>query len=129
MPPLYVHIILPELHADLISHHASPLEVYVFVAVDGRREDVTSDEICRRLAELHGGLFSRHASPLEVNVFVVIDERGEGVVFDESCRRCNGKGARTKRCGRSVQLPDGFMVLNSLFALISRLENSWMISV
>ena len=37
-----------ELHADLFSHHASPLEVYVFLAVDLRGEDVMSDEICRR---------------------------------------------------------------------------------
>ena len=34
----------PELHADLFSH-ASPLEVYVFVAVANRGEDVMSDEI------------------------------------------------------------------------------------
>ena len=37
-----------ELHADLFSRHASPLEVCVFVAVDERGEDVVSDEICRR---------------------------------------------------------------------------------
>ena len=28
--------VLPELRADLFSRHASPLEVYVFVAVDQR---------------------------------------------------------------------------------------------
>ena len=39
---------LTELHADLFSHHANPLEVNVFVAVDERGEDVVSDEICRR---------------------------------------------------------------------------------
>ena len=38
----------PELHADLFSRHASPLEVYVFVAVANRGEDVMPDEICRR---------------------------------------------------------------------------------
>ena len=41
-------MILPELHTDLFSRHASPLEVCVFVAVDERGEDVMSDEICRR---------------------------------------------------------------------------------
>ena len=45
---IYIYIyIFPELHADLFSRHASPLEVYVFVAVANRGEDV-SDEICRR---------------------------------------------------------------------------------
>ena len=39
--------VLDELQADLFSHHASPLEVYVFVAVD-ERGDVVSAEICRR---------------------------------------------------------------------------------
>ena len=39
---------IPELHADLFSRHASPLEVYVFVAIANRGEDVMSDEICRR---------------------------------------------------------------------------------
>ena len=39
---------LPELHADLFSRHASPLEGYVFVSVDETGEDVMSDEICRR---------------------------------------------------------------------------------
>ena len=38
---------LPELHADLFSRHASPLEVYVLAAVDERGEDVMSDEMCR----------------------------------------------------------------------------------
>ena len=36
------------MHADLFSRHASPLEVYVLVAVDDRGDDVMSDEIyCR----------------------------------------------------------------------------------
>ena len=39
---------MPELHADLSSRHASPVEVYGFVAVDERGEDVMSDEICHR---------------------------------------------------------------------------------
>ena len=39
---------MPGLHADLFSRHTSPLEVYVFVAVDERGEDVLSDEIRRR---------------------------------------------------------------------------------
>ena len=39
---------LAELHGDLFSHHASPLEVYVFVAVANRGEHVMSGEICRR---------------------------------------------------------------------------------
>ena len=43
-----VYYILGELHADLFSRHASPLEVCVFVAVEERGEDVISDEICRR---------------------------------------------------------------------------------
>ena len=34
-----IHV-LTELNADLFSRHASPLEVYVFVAVDDRGEDV-----------------------------------------------------------------------------------------
>ena len=42
------HITLPYLHTDLFSHYASPLEVYVFVAVDEKGEDVMSDEICHR---------------------------------------------------------------------------------
>ena len=45
---------LAELHGDLFSRHASPLtEVYVFVAVDERREHVMSDEICRRCNGKH----------------------------------------------------------------------------
>ena len=40
--------LLAELHGVLFSHHASPLEVYVFVAVDERGEHAMSDEICRR---------------------------------------------------------------------------------
>ena len=39
---------LAKLHADLSSRHVSPLEVYAFVAVDDRGEDVLSDEICGR---------------------------------------------------------------------------------
>ena len=36
---------LPASHVDLFSRHASPLEVYVFVVIDGRGEDVMSDDI------------------------------------------------------------------------------------
>ena len=39
------------MHADLFSRHASPLEAYVFVAVDDRGEDVLSYEMCRRCNE------------------------------------------------------------------------------
>ena len=39
---------LAELHADLFSRHASPLESCVFVAVDERGEAAMSDEIGRR---------------------------------------------------------------------------------
>ena len=39
---------MAELHADLFSRHASPLDVYVFAAVDDRSEDVMSDNIFRR---------------------------------------------------------------------------------
>ena len=39
---------LAELHGDLFSCHASPLEDYVFVAVDERGEGVMPDEIGRR---------------------------------------------------------------------------------
>ena len=42
---------MAELHADLFSRHASPLEVHVFLAVDERGEYVMSDEICRRCTE------------------------------------------------------------------------------
>ena len=45
------HVIrlLAELHGDLFSRNASPLEVYyVFVAVDERGEHVMSEEICCR---------------------------------------------------------------------------------
>ena len=65
------------------------------------------------LAELHGVLFSHHASPLEVYVFVAVDERGEHVMSDEICRRCNGKQQGRRRGGRSVRLPDSFMILHS----------------
>ena len=47
----YNTLSLAELHSDLFSCHASPLESYVFVAVDERGEDVMSDEICRRNME------------------------------------------------------------------------------
>ena len=40
--------VFPEMHADLFSRHANSLEVYVFVAVANRGEDVMSDAICRR---------------------------------------------------------------------------------
>ena len=40
--------LLAELHAELFSRHASPLEVYVFVVADERVEDaIMSDEIWR----------------------------------------------------------------------------------
>ena len=40
---------MAELHADLFSCHANPLEVCVFEAVDERDKDVMSDDIiCRR---------------------------------------------------------------------------------
>ena len=39
---------MAELHGDLFSPHASPLEAYVSVAVDERGEEVMSDETCRR---------------------------------------------------------------------------------
>ena len=45
---IMLYVAIPELHADLFSRHASPLEVYVFVAFAHRGEDVMSDEICRR---------------------------------------------------------------------------------
>ena len=34
-------------------------------------------------------------------------------MFDEICRRCNGKHQGRRRGGRSVQLPDSFMILHS----------------
>ena len=40
-------LILDELHADLFSRYASPLEVCVFMAVNESGEDVLSDEVCR----------------------------------------------------------------------------------
>ena len=42
---IMLYVAIPELHADLFSRHASPLEVYAFVAVANRGEDVMSDEI------------------------------------------------------------------------------------
>ena len=65
------------------------------------------------LAELHTDLFSHHARPLEVDIFVAVDERGEYAISDEVCLRYNGKHQRRRRGGRSVQLPDWFMVLHS----------------
>ena len=44
---------------------------------------------------------------------MAVDERGEYVMSDEICRRCNGKQQRRRRGGRSVQLPDWFMILRS----------------
>ena len=44
---------LPEIHADFFGRNASPLQVYVFVAVANRGEDVMSDEICRRFNRTH----------------------------------------------------------------------------
>ena len=41
----------PGMHADLFSCHARPSEVYVFVAVANRGEDVMSDEIPRRFLQ------------------------------------------------------------------------------
>ena len=63
--------------------------------------------IARRL------VYSRHASPLEVYFFVAVDERGEHVMSDEICRRCNGERQGRRRGGRSVQLPDSFLILHS----------------
>ena len=34
---------------------------------------------------------------------------------DEICRRCNGKQQRRRRGGRSVQLPDWFVIYALLF--------------
>ena len=43
------YYILPGLHADLFSHHASPSEVYVlWRSTTEGDEDVMFDEICRR---------------------------------------------------------------------------------
>ena len=44
---LYIDL-LAELHADLFSHHANLLEVYVFAAVDERGEGVMPNKSCRR---------------------------------------------------------------------------------
>ena len=41
-----VRVLLAGLLTDLFSHHASSLEVYVFVAVDERGED--DIKLCRR---------------------------------------------------------------------------------
>ena len=65
------------------------------------------------LAELHGDLFSRHASPLEVYVLWRSTKRREHFMSDEICRRCNGKQQGRRRGGRSVQLPDSFVILHS----------------
>ena len=40
--------VLAELYADFFSRHASPLEIYVFMAVANRGKDVMPDEIFRR---------------------------------------------------------------------------------
>ena len=48
---IWSYVVRTVLHADLLSRHASPLEVYVFVAVANRGEYVMSDEICRRFNE------------------------------------------------------------------------------
>ena len=39
---------LAELHADLLSRHASFFRCFVFLEVDEKYEDFMSDEICRR---------------------------------------------------------------------------------
>ena len=65
------------------------------------------------MAELHADLLSHHASPLEVCVSVAVDERDEDVMSDEIYRRYNGKQQRRRRGGRSVQLPNWFMIQHS----------------
>ena len=52
---------------------------------------------------------SQHASPLEVCVFLAVEDRAQHVVSDEISRRCNGIQQRSRRGGRSVQLPDWVM--------------------
>ena len=42
---------MTEVHGDVFSHHASTLDVYVFVAVDERGEHIMFDKICRRATE------------------------------------------------------------------------------
>ena len=42
---------------------------------------------------------------------MTVDERGEDIVSDEICCRCNGKQPGMGRSGRSVQLPDWFMII------------------
>ena len=74
------------------------------------------------LAQLHGDLFSRHASPIEVYVFTSVDERGEHVMSDEICRRWNGKQQGRRRGGRSVQLPDSFMIWTLLRNIHTRIR-------
>ena len=64
-----------------------------------------------KLADFHADLFSRHANAVDVYVFVTVDERGEDIVSDEICCRCNGKQPGMGRSGRSVQLPDWFMII------------------
>ena len=46
-------------------------------------------------------------------VFVAVASRGEDVMPDEICRRFNGKQQYRRRSGRSVQLPDWFMIRHS----------------
>ena len=39
------YVKLADFHADLFSRHANAVDVYVFVTVDERGEDIVSDEI------------------------------------------------------------------------------------
>ena len=74
-----------------------------------------------QLAELHADLFSRHDSPFEVYVFVTVAKRGDEVMPDKISRRCNGKQQTLRgRGGRSVQLPDWFMILLSFMPVYVR---------
>ena len=41
---------------------------------------------------------------------MAVANRGEDVVSDEICRRLNGKQQKRRQSGRSVQLPDWFMI-------------------
>ena len=45
---------MAELHGDLFSCYASPVDGRAFVAVNERGEDVISGEICRRNNGKHG---------------------------------------------------------------------------
>ena len=44
---------------------------------------------------------------------MAVDERGEHAMSNEICRRCNGKQQGRRRGGRSVQIPDSFIILHS----------------